>query len=265
MRLHRQDSLLDDNIAYLVWQTLVGAWPVTPERLSQYVEKASREAKQQTSWIDPDEQYDSALQEFVTSVLADEELVADIERFVARLAPAWHTTAVAQKLIQLTMPGVPDVYQGTELWTLSLVDPDNRRPVDYALRRRLLSEADTLTPEALWERAGDGLPKLAVTSAALALRSQRPDAFGPEGSYARLTVTGAKAEHLVAFSRGEAVVTLAPRLVLGLDGDWQDSRVVLPPGRWRDVLSGDDYDGGSHAVAGLLGRLPVALLSRVEE
>ena len=262
-RLQRQGSPLDDNIVYLFWQTLVGAWPLTRERLGGYLEKATREAKQNTSWIDPDPDYDQAVQDFVAGVFANHDLLADVEAFVERLAPAWHTSAVAQKLIQLTMPGVPDLYQGSELWTLTLVDPDNRGPVDYALRTGLLHELAALEPEAIWARAAEGLPKLAVSRAALALRAERPAAFGADGSYEPLRATGGRADHLVGFVRGAEAITLAPRLVLGLGGDWADTEVALPPGRWRDVLTGDLHEGGPRPVGELLRRLPVGLLSRV--
>jgi (1->4)-alpha-D-glucan 1-alpha-D-glucosylmutase len=254
------DRFPDRNVGYLFWQTLVGAWPLTEDRAQAYLEKATREAKQHTSWVDPDPAYDDALRAAVAGVFSDSTLMADVEEFVERLAPAWQVTAVAQKLVQLTMPGIPDVYQGSELWELSLVDPDNRRPVDYDLRRRLLAELDTLSPEQVWERADEGLPKLFAVRAALRLRQQRPAAFA--GDHAALEVAGGKAPHLVAFVRGGEVITLAPRLVLGLAGDWADTTVRLPAGSWRDELTGERHEAGVLPVAELLGRLPVALLSR---
>jgi (1->4)-alpha-D-glucan 1-alpha-D-glucosylmutase len=159
--------------------------------------------------------------------------------------------------VQLTMPGVPDVYQGNEVWDYSLVDPDNRRPVDYAIRARLLAELDTLDVDQVLARADEGLPKLLVTSRALRLRKARPDAFA--GSYDPLDVTGAWADRVVAFGRGGEVVTVVSRLTMHVD-DWKDTAVALPPGEWRDVLTGAAVTGG--AVADLL-RFPVALLERL--
>ena len=262
-REHRDGSPVDDNICYLLWQTLVGAWPISRDRLGAYLEKASREAKQHTSWVERADDYDKSLQQLVDAVYADPDLMADVAAFVQRLEPAWQVTAVAQKLVQLTMPGIPDVYQGSELWTLSLVDPDNRRPVDFAALREALSEAASLEPEALWARAAEGLPKLAVTRAALRLRGARPEAFGPEGGYEPLRASGSRSAHVVAFVRGADVVTVAPRLVVTLADDWGDTTLDLPPGTWRHEITGEEHAGGSRPIADLLARLPVALLSRV--
>jgi (1->4)-alpha-D-glucan 1-alpha-D-glucosylmutase len=158
------------------------------------------------------------------------------------------------------MPGVPDVYQGSELWDLSLVDPDNRRPVDYGLRARLLAELPGLTPEQVCERVDEGLPKLAVVSAALRLRRERREAFA--GSYDPLGVSGAWADRVVAFARGGEVVTVVPRLSVHVD-DWKDTAVALPLGPWQNVLTGDRLDGGDQPVAEVFARFPVALLERV--
>jgi (1->4)-alpha-D-glucan 1-alpha-D-glucosylmutase len=160
---------------------------------------------------------------------------------------------------------VPDLYQGTELWDLSLVDPDNRRPVDYICRRRLLAELDGMTPEAIWQRVDDGLPKLWVIRQALDLRRRRPQLFGPQGSYQALSAHGAKANHVVAFARGESVVTVVPRLVLRLSGTWGDTALKLPTGGWRNELTGEPLSGGEVRLTELLKRFPVALLSREEE
>ena len=148
------------------------------------------------------------------------------------------------------------------MWDLSLVDPDNRRPVDYDIRRRLLADLPGLDAAAVWARADEGLPKLHVVREALHLRRRRPEAFSAEGAYTPLAAGGAKAGHAVAFARGDAVVTVVPRLVLGLGGDWGDASVDLPGGRWRNVLTGDDVVGGRVPLAGLLATFPVALLER---
>jgi (1->4)-alpha-D-glucan 1-alpha-D-glucosylmutase len=163
---------------------------------------------------------------------------------------------------------VPDVYQGTELWDLSLVDPDNRRPVDWELRRRLVGELDGLEVEDVLARADEGLPKLWLTVQALRLRQRRPAAFDRHGGYLPLRATGTAADHVVAYSRGEpaCVVPVAPRLLLGLerDGGWGDTTLELPPGSWRDVLTGDERPGGQIRLHDLLARFPVALLERTD-
>jgi len=248
----------DANLGYLAWQTLVGAWPLSRERASAYLHKAAREAKQHTSWADPDAAYEAALADFVTAVYADEALLADIGGFAGRLTPAGRANSLSQKLVQLTMPGVPDVYQGSELWDLSLVDPDNRRTVDFALRRTLLSRLDAGTAAMIEDV---GLAKLQVVAQALRLRAERPDAFA--GSYDPLTATGPAAGHALAFTRGGAVVTVATRLPIGLqrDGGWQHTALALQPGTWIDRLSGGAHSGEVR-MGELLARLPVALLVR---
>jgi (1->4)-alpha-D-glucan 1-alpha-D-glucosylmutase len=226
---------------YVFWQTLIGTLPITADRLDDYLRKAVREAKRHTSWLDPDDDYERRLSTYVRAVLADDALMTAIAEWVeTHLAPAAQTNTLAQKLIQLTMPGVPDVYQGQELPDFSVVDPDNRRPVDYDLRRSALATLDD--------------PKLLVTARALQLRKDRPETFA--GSYQPLATDS---EHVVAFVRGGDVVTVATRLPVGLrnNGGWRGTRLALPPGRWRDVLTDRVTDGD---LTQLLSALPVALL-----
>jgi (1->4)-alpha-D-glucan 1-alpha-D-glucosylmutase len=259
---HRRDDLPDRNIEYLLYQTLVGAHPIGLDRLLPYMEKAAREAKTHTSWMAVDRRYETALREFVERALAGTEFLADVEGFVRPLVGPGRVNSIAWKLLTLTAPGVPDLYQGSELWDLSLVDPDNRRPVDYELRRRLLGELDGLGAEEAWARPDEGLPKLLVVQRTLQLRRQRPAAFGPQGTYRPLVAHGPRARHAVAFARSEEVVTLVPRLVLGLAGEWGATELELPPGMWRDEFTGAVAEGGRQRVGDLLSRFPVALLGR---
>ena len=259
---HWRRARPDRNTEYLLYQTLVGAHPIGPERVWTYLEKAVREAKTHTSWTEVNQDYEQALRDFVTGALGDAAFTRDLFEFAAALVEPGRVNSLAWKLITLTSPGVPDLYQGTELWDLSLVDPDNRRPVDFDHRRRLLGELDHLDAVAALERAEEGLPKLLVVQRTLQLRRQRPSAFGPGGSYRPLAVMGETADHLVAFARGEEAVTLAPRLILKLGGDWRGAEVELPEGSWRDEFSGAALNGGRQSVAELLGSFPVALLAR---
>ena len=252
----------DRNTEYLFYQTLVGAWPIEPPRIKAYMEKAAREAKSRTSWTAPDAAYEAALQGFVDGVLGEEAFRREMDGLVATLRDAGRASSLAQVLLKMTCPGVPDLYQGTELWDSSLVDPDNRRPVDFALRHRLLGELEGLSAAAVMARADEGLPKLWLVTRALALRRARPQAFGPHGEYAILPATGPAADHVVAFSRGGEVVTAVPRLVLRVRGEWGDTRVTLPDGMWRHELTGEELPGGPTAAARLFARFPVALLSR---
>ncbi|MFL6076256.1 MAG: malto-oligosyltrehalose synthase [Mycobacteriales bacterium] len=258
----------DPDLAHLAWQTLVGAWPLPPDRFTAYLLKAVHEAKTHTSWTDPDPAYEKAVAEFATGVYDDSALREEIGALAARLAPYGWSNGLGQKLVQLTMPGVPDVYQGSELWDLSLVDPDNRRPVDFAARRRMLAALDRAAePAAVPAVDATGAAKMLVTARALRLRRDRPKVFA--GDYEPLAATGPAAAHAVAFARspGQAgeVVTVATRLPVGLEraGGWRGTTLALPGGnrRWRDVLTGREH-GTEPAVADVLASLPVALLVR---
>jgi (1->4)-alpha-D-glucan 1-alpha-D-glucosylmutase len=255
--------LADRPLAHLVWQNLVGAWPLSRERAHAFAEKAAREAGTSTTWTTPDEAFEEQLHALVDAAFDDPATTAEIDAFAARIAPFGWSNSLAQKLLQLTMPGVPDVYQGTELFDYSLVDPDNRRPVDYADRRRLLAELDAGTVPAL---DGSGAAKLLVVSRVLRARRDRPEWFT---GYEPLSVTGSAAEHVVAFHRGSAdqpgVMTVATRLPVGLAAEgWGDTAIQLPNGAWRDLLTGERFvsDVAGIALDTLLARLPVALLVR---
>lgn len=258
------ETFPDRGTEWLLLQTLVGAHPLSLERALAYAEKATREAKVMTSWLDPVPAFDDALRSYLEGVLGDAAFTAALEEVVAPLVePGWRNSLAAQ-LVKLTVPGVPDLYQGTELWDLSLVDPDNRRPVDFDHRRSLLAELDALDVAALWARRAEGVPKLAISAAALRLRRRAPEVFGagPSGAYEPLSATGAAADHVVAFTRGGRAATVVPRLVLGLEaaGGWGDTTIELPGGPWHDVVGGATFDGPTIRVADLLHPLPVALL-----
>jgi (1->4)-alpha-D-glucan 1-alpha-D-glucosylmutase len=259
---HRTDGAPDRNAEYLFYQTLVGAWPLDRERALAYAIKAAREARAHTSWTDPCPGHEAALRRFVEGTLGDPAFTADLAEFLAPMIEPGHVNALAQTLLKLTAPGVPDLYQGTELWDASLVDPDNRRPVDYAVRRALLDALDDATPEAVLARRDEGLPKLWVVERALALRRRHPDAFGARGGYRPLRAEGTRAAHVVAFARGDAVITVVPRLVWRLGGRWDDTTLELPPGRWTNVLGDDTHGWGATRLADLLRRFPAALLAR---
>ena len=209
---YRTGEMPDRKTEYLLYQTLVGAWPISVERIVAYMRKAAREGKERTSWVEPNSAYEDALEKFVTGVAGDAAFIADLETFLAQLLPAAQASSMALTLLKLTSPGVPDLYQGSELWDLTLVDPDNRRLVDFELRRRLLSELDQLSVEQIMARMGEGLPKLWTIRQALRTRAAHPECFGAEGEYTALWATGPKAGYLVAFRRGEDVITVAPRL-----------------------------------------------------
>jgi (1->4)-alpha-D-glucan 1-alpha-D-glucosylmutase len=165
-------------------------------------------------------------------------------------------------LVKLSSPGVPDIYQGNELWDLSLVDPDNRRPVDFDLRRKLLAEVATLTPEQILARSDEGLPKMWVTRQALHLRRDRPEWFGRQGQYEPVAATGHRADCLVAFLRAGSCLTVAPLRVTRSLTDWRDTAIPLPAGEWTNTLTGERWALAAVPVQQLLARFPVALLAR---
>ena len=246
----------DGPLANLVWQAAVGAWPIERPRLQAYAEKAAREAGVSTRWIDSDDSFEQRLHALVDAVYDDAELHAGLRAMVDRLRPFGWSNSLSAKLIQLAGPGVPDVYQGTDLWDLSLVDPDNRRPVDYPARVDLLGRLDSGWQPDIDEQ---GAVKLLVTSRALRLRRDRPELFA---GYTPITATGAAAKHAFAFDRGGAIA-VATRLPAGLaaSGGWGNTSITLPAGSWTDVLTQTSFASGEVAVADLLDRYPVALLA----
>ena len=256
----------DRNTEYLLYQTLIGAWPITIERMQEYMLKAVREAKQKTSWTANNAEFEDALHQFIEAVMRYAPFVTDLERFVDEMKDAGRVNSLAQTLMKHTAPGVPDLYQGSELWDLTLVDPDNRRPVDYGLRTKLLREmlrlsATGAAAEAM-RRADEGLPKLWTIHQALCLRRERPESFGAQAAYTPLKVEGANAGHVIAYLRGESVATIVPRLVTVLGGEWGETAVELPLGRWTNRLTGAAVTGGKVGMKEALRDFPVALLVR---
>jgi (1->4)-alpha-D-glucan 1-alpha-D-glucosylmutase len=240
-----------------LWQNIFGVWPVTgPEsgkaadglrdRLHAYAEKAIREAAWHTSWTDPDAAFEAAVHRWLDTVL-DGPVANQLTELVAQLNPHATSDALGQKLLALTVPGIPDVYQGTELWDDSLVDPDNRRPVDYAARRVLLKELQH--------------PKLRVVTAALRLRRAHPDSF-LHGDYVPVLASGQASDHVVAFRRGDDILVAVTRWTVRLaETGWGNTVVPLPEAPWTDTLSGVMANGPTSA-AELFADLPVVLLER---
>jgi (1->4)-alpha-D-glucan 1-alpha-D-glucosylmutase len=251
----------EPDTAYLMWQTLAGAWPLDRERLTGYLRKAMREAKTRTSWTDPDTEYESQVLTFAELVLDDDELTSQIGRLVARLDGDARANALGAKLVQLTMPGVADTYQGCELAGLSLVDPDNRAPADFARGRDLLAALDAGEPAPDLGASPLDTGKLLVTAAALRLRREHPDWFA--GEYIPLAADGPAARHAVSFARGGHAVTVVTRLPAGLRerGGWAGTALPLPhAGPWQDLLTGASHQGARPLLSDLLQRHPVALL-----
>ncbi|WP_345750372.1 malto-oligosyltrehalose synthase [Microbacterium rhizophilus] len=255
--LRSRAPLGDGPFEALLWASLIGAWPLSRERAHAYAEKAAREAGTRTTWTEPDEEFERALHALVDAAFDDDVAHAVVEECVGFVRAAGWANSLSAKLLQLAAPGVPDVYQGSELWNRSLVDPDNRLPVDYDERRAVLARIDGGELPELDETAA---AKLLVTTRALRARRDRPELFT---RYAGLDVVGATAAHAVAFDRGGAIA-IATRLPLGLEraGGWRDTRVMVPAGRYVDAITGDAVSGDALPLTEVLGRYPVALLLR---
>jgi (1->4)-alpha-D-glucan 1-alpha-D-glucosylmutase len=293
------------NDEYLLYQTLIGAWPsellshqssndnwkAFAERIENYMLKAIREAKQNTSWINRNAEYESAVSSFVRTLLtpgAKNRFLDDFVPFQRRVARIGLWNSLSQTLLKLTCPGVPDIYQGNELWDFSLVDPDNRRPVDYALRQQLFEhfhgwgdDPDPLWIDRLVESPEDGRLKMYLIWRTLRLRRQEPNIF-EHGEYLPLVVAGTKADHVIAFirrSESASVLVIASRLNASLLNDvdvpplgpdiWKDTYILLPAcacsKKYRNVLTGEVLDSAKTddqtvvQVSNTLAALPVAL------
>ena len=278
----------------MLYQMLLGAWPLNlsaadaegirefGERLDQWQTKALRESKRSSSWVLPDEDYENACRDFLFSLFAadkDARFLQELQQWVQRVSALGAINSLSQTLLRLTVPGVPDLYQGTEFWDFSLVDPDNRRPVDYASRIQALANAPAqLSGVDDWR---SGLPKQQLIRHALHLRKRHPEVFA-QGSYQPLQASGPRADHVLALMReheGKAVITVTPRLVRRLLGDetqlaippaaWGDTALALPQQgdkEWVDVLTGKRWQTkqGQLAVGELLSVLPIALLESAD-
>jgi (1->4)-alpha-D-glucan 1-alpha-D-glucosylmutase len=244
----------DPALGHLLWQTVVGAWPLPAERLHAYLSKAMREARTRTSWTDPDAPFETAMHALADAMLEDPALRTAVATVAARIIPPGRSNSLSAVLMQLAMPGVPDTYQGGELWDLSLVDPDNRRPVDFAFRADLLARIDCGW---LPDIDDSGAAKLLVVSRMLRARRAYPERFT---GYTPLRAVGLTASHAVAFAR-HGVIAVATRLPVGLAarGGWGDTTLTLPEGRWTDAFTGSSTSGAV-PLANLLARYPVALL-----
>jgi (1->4)-alpha-D-glucan 1-alpha-D-glucosylmutase len=294
----RRGAAPDAATEWLIFQTILGVWPAeatghdaaaaVKDRVVEYMVKANREAKVRTSWTSPDDAYERAVESYIAAALEHETFVTEMAAFAGRIALAGYCNALSRLLVHLTAPGTPDIYQGDEMWNVALVDPDNRRPVDFATRRAALDRLDATAASGdtaplcadMLRTVADGRLKMHVTRTALRLRRETPALF-PRGTYTALDARGEKQQHALAFSRaaeGVTVVTAVTRLPGGLSGPvgiptglaWGASEFIFPrsdaPHRWRCALTGltveaREAEGG----AALLARevfltLPIALL-----
>ena len=288
-RLEEADAP-DGNEEYLLYQTLLGSWPLEPwrdlnedarteytGRVQAYMAKAMKEAKVNTSWVQPNEKWDSAVAEFIEKILSPAPQNKFLDSFLPvaeEIARIGATNALSQVLLKLTAPGVPDFYQGNEIWDFSLVDPDNRRPVDYEARHKMLDSLGEVTPEDLLGNWTDGRIKLFLTRRLLVFRRENPELF-LRGSYEPLTLSGIFAESCIAFARvweKKQIVVLAPRLTarighLPIGETWQDTAVQLPGSapELRDLFTGEIVAGlDKIPLARAFAHFPFAVLATDE-
>jgi (1->4)-alpha-D-glucan 1-alpha-D-glucosylmutase len=249
----------DRNTEYLLYQTLVGAWPIEPDRVVGFMAKATREAKVHTSWIDPIVEYDEAVESFTRRILGDDEFVAALEQFLGAhdIVERGYRNSLAQVALLLTCPGVPDLYQGSEVWDASLVDPDNRRPVDYGGRRRLLATVGRASASEARSSMDTGAPKLWLVHRLLDHRRRSGRLYDTQ-EYEPIAIGGERAGDVIAFRRDRLAVVVPCRSAPG----WADTTVELPTGQWADVTTAASVAGGRRSMAELLATFPVAVLER---
>lgn len=256
---HHAVNVPDRNTQYFLYQNLVGAWPIAKERVFSFMEKSVREAKTRTSWFSPNPSYEQKVRSFVDEILEDKEFYSSLKDFVARLIEFGRINSLSQVAIKLTAPGVPDFYQGSELWNFNFVDPDNRRPVDFQLHNRLLQEMKFFSVDEVMARMDEGLPKLWLIYKTLGIRKKNPTLFD-NAEYSPLILKGEKAQHGIAFLRGKKVLTFVPRFVISLRGNWEKTYLNIPSGIWRNILTEEYIQGEEVLIADIIKKFPVAIL-----
>lgn len=261
---YKTDSFPDANTEYFFYQTLVGTWPIAKERIVGYMQKAVREAKVFTNWTDPNEVFENSLITFIDGAFADTEFINSLEAFVKALVIPGHLISLSQLTLRLTAPGFPDIYQGTESWDNSLADPDNRRPVDFSQKMKLLKKLENKDCGEIMHFLEEGLPKLFIIKSILELRRQVPS-FNQPDSYKPINALGECSEDLIAFMRGNDVLVIVPCIKLNPRLCGSGDRIIIPEGQWCDIFSRSIFNAGSAKVKDLLKNFPVAVLVKVKE
>ncbi len=256
-------NLPNANTEYFLYQTLLGCWPIEINRLKEYMIKAAREEKVHTSWTKVKGKYEEALESFIENICKDNEFINSLESFISLILKPARISSLSQILIKYTAPGIPDLYQGAELWEIVLVDPDNRRAIDYEFRQNIFTQMEKMSSKEALEHLDTGLTKMFVLHQCLKVRRENQECFGADSSYTPLEISGAKAGNIIGFRRNERIITIAPRLLLGLQNDWQDTLLKLPAGRWTNVFSSQTFENVIE-IKNLLSDFPLALLIKEE-
>jgi (1->4)-alpha-D-glucan 1-alpha-D-glucosylmutase len=250
----------DRHSEYLLYQTLIGAWPISAERAKEYMIKAVREAKIHTNWHEPNANYELAITEFIDEILASGAFVKSLEDFLDTLTYYGRINSLSQTLIKLTAPGTPDFYQGTELWDLSLVDPDNRRPVDFQHREKLLAQCEKMSAADVVQEWDSGIPKLWMIHRVLRERRKCLECFLPGASYRPVSAQGTRLGHLLTYLRADRVAVIVPRFLMSMREGWEDTSLLLPEGKWRNVFTEATFEGEVRP-GDVFGAFPVAMLA----
>ena len=277
-RMNPADTAPDANEQILIYQTLLGAWPIEPDRLKQYVTKALREGKTHSSWIDINEEYERGVLAFIDALYEHEAFRDDFARLHRKVAYFGALSSLSQLVLKIMSPGVPDIYRGMEMWDFSLSDPDNRRGVDFTSRVQLLADLQKrANPKSLLKTWADGRLKMYVIWKLLSFRRTHADLFS-QGDYIPLRVEGDRSSHIIAFLRrlhDDCCLVVVPRLCASLtragsppigDAVWGNTRVELPsevPSQWTNVLTGEDQEPG--LIAEMLRTFPVGVLGQIHK
>ncbi len=260
---YHKNNWPDSNSECFLYQTLAGCWPVEKQRITDYMIKVAREAKEITAWKDQNQNYENALREFISGILSDDEFTRSLTKLVEKINYPARICSLAKTLIKCTAPGIPDIYQGSELWNMSLVDPDNRRSVDYEKRKKLFSKLNQLSQNEILNEMDSGLPKMYVIHKTLQVRNKFPEIFDEDSDFRSVNISGEKSHHVIAFSRMDKLITLAPRWLIKLKGDWKDTAVTLPEGQWKNIFTDEEIEG-KVLISDLFENFPVTLLLEEE-
>ena len=273
MRIHPSETAPDSNEQILIYQSMLGAWPIELDRMKEFLTKALREGKTHTSWVDIDDDYERRVHAFLESLYASKTFLADFQRVQKKVAYFGALSSLAQIVLKATSPGLPDFYRGSELWDFSLADPDNRRPIDFSSRMHLLQKAQRSTSQELLKNWEDGSLKMFVTWKLLQFRRESPDLF-LEGDYIPLRSAGARANHVIAFARryrNKWCLVAVPRLCASLSRTgspplgariWKRTHIHLPPAApssWTNILTGESLESPA-TCSTLFHELPIAVL-----
>ena len=259
---HTNKGLADKNTEYFLFQTLVGTWPISKERILKYMIKAVREAKVNTNWASPNKYYENRLEEYINRIFENKEFISSLEGFIAELIEYGRINSLAQITLKLTSPGIPDIYRGTEVWNNSLADPDNRRPFSINERKSILKRIEKMDCQSILEAYDEGLPKMFIIKKILEIR-KKDFSFNSRDSYREIRASGTCSDNVLSYIRGKNLIVVVPRLLLKIKKQWKNTKLNLPKGEWINIFSEKTFPSGAISVENILKDFPVAVLKRI--